>query len=77
MQPAKHMIAALTIVIVAVAAFAFFAPVIRGIPESQIGKCEFPKCSPTFIETYSSVTYYYFGDGGAFYPNIPSYRIYL
>lgn len=72
----KHQVAILTIVIVAVVAFTFFAPVIRGIPASQ-PNCEFPGSLCTFIETYSSVTYYYFGHGGAFYPAIPSYRVYL
>jgi hypothetical protein len=78
MQLTKHKLAGLTIVIVAVVGFAFFAPVIGGIPASQLHKCEVANSfGCTFAETYSSTTYYYLGYGGAYYPiSTPSYRIY-
>jgi len=79
MQPSKHKIAGLTIVIIALVGFTFFAPVISGIPVSQRHLCETANLfGCTFAETYSSIAYYYLGYGGAYYPvSTPSYRIYL
>jgi hypothetical protein len=73
----KRRKAAIGVAVVAVLAFAFFAPVVKGVPVSQIDKCGLPTCSPNFIETYSSITYYYYGYGAAYYPIINNYRVFL
>ncbi|MDG6989917.1 MAG: hypothetical protein JRM99_00660 [Nitrososphaerota archaeon] len=76
----KRRVAVLAIAIVAIAAFIFFAPIIRGLPTPVMQQCfggGVRSIPPIYFEEYNSIAYYYTGYGGVFYPVTNSYSIFL
>ncbi len=63
----KHKVAVLAVAIAAIAAFAFFAPVIGGEPAFAVCHTYCPYID--YTGQYNSITYYYLGYGGWFVTN--------